>query len=55
MDPADLQYFIPDLTPSDDILFGGLGGDWVHGGVGDERRAPNPIRGQHAQCTPCVR
>ena len=36
VDPLDQPYFDPIQTPSDDILFGGLGDDWLHGGVGDD-------------------
>jgi Ca2+-binding RTX toxin-like protein len=36
VDPADQPTTQPVLTPSDDILFGGLGDDWLHGGVGDD-------------------
>ncbi len=36
VDPAEDELFAPVLTPSDDILFGGTGGDWLHGGMGDD-------------------
>jgi Ca2+-binding RTX toxin-like protein len=36
VDPADAATFDPVLTPSDDIIFGGWGNDWLHGGAGDD-------------------